>query len=263
MIEPGSRALARKSEVKAKRDTVPPTRSTKQSLKRSRPKLVLAETNTSLRKSDVTRQRILAAAARVFRDHGYAGTRLTDIAAEAGMKAGSMYYHFDSREALVEEVIIVGTRRTHEAGLDRLRALPADALPLDKLAVLIESHLLAVLQQGDITSATIQLIWQVPAEIRERTLAVQRAYGALWRTVLEEARAAGAIRPDLHLSAIRMSILGALNWAADWYHPAGASPKSIARDIVTMVLHGLSTEERCAPIKISERKTKRRSRENV
>ena len=178
LSEPGGAALARKSEVKVKREVAPLARSSRPVLKRSKPKLVLAKPNISLRKSDVTRQRILAAAARVFRDHGYAGTRLTDIAAEAGMKAGSMYYHFDSREALVEEVIIVGTRRTHEAGLDRLRTLSADAPPLDKLAVLIETHLLAVLQQGDISSATIQLIWQVPVEIRERTLAVQRAYRA-------------------------------------------------------------------------------------
>jgi len=197
--------------------------------------------DAGLRKSAKTRQRILVAAARVFREQGYAGTRLTDIAAAAGMKAGSLYYHFDSREALVEEVILVGTRRTHDAVLERLRALPATATPLQRLEAMIETHLTFVLLQGDISSATIQLIWQIPIEIRERTLAVQRTYGALWRQVLEEARVAGAIRSDVNLSAIRMSILGALNWAADWYRPTGATPKRISRDIVTMVLHGLAT----------------------
>ena len=202
----------------------------------------LADPGANLRKSAKTRQRILVAAARVFREQGYAGTRLTDIAAAAGMKAGSLYYHFDSREALVEEVILVGTRRTHDAVLERLRALPATATPLQRLEAMIETHLTFVLLQGDISSATIQLIWQIPMEIRERTLAVQRTYGALWRQVLEEARTAGAIRADINLSAIRMSILGALNWAADWYRPTGATPKRISRDIVTMVLHGLATQ---------------------
>jgi AcrR family transcriptional regulator len=192
------------------------------------------------RKSDLTRLRILQAAARVFRDHGYAGTRLTDIAEAADMKAGSLYYHFDSREALVEEVVLEGVRRTKDAVLDSLHALPQDASALRKLEAMIETHLTFVLLQGDISSASIQLIWQIPQEIRERTLAVQRAYGALWRQVLEAARDAGEIRADVNLSAIRMSILGALNWAADWYHPAGASPKQIARDIVTMVVYGLA-----------------------
>jgi AcrR family transcriptional regulator len=192
------------------------------------------------RKSDLTRQRILQAAARVFRERGYSGTRLTDIADAADMKAGSLYYHFDSREALVEEVVLEGVRRTKDAVQDRLRALPADATFLRRLEVMIETHLTFVLLQGDIASASIQLIWQIPQEIRERTLAVQRAYGATWRQVLEAARDAGEIRPDVNLSAIRMSILGALNWAADWYHPTGAAPKQIARDIVLMVLHGLA-----------------------
>ena len=192
------------------------------------------------RKSDLTRQRILQAAARVFREHGYSGTRLTDIAQAAEMKAGSLYYHFDSREALVEEVVQEGVRRTKDAVHDRLASLPADATFLQKLEAMIETHLTFVLLQGDIASASIQLIWQIPLEIRERTLAVQRAYGALWRQVLEAARDAGEIRSDVNLSAIRMSILGALNWAADWYHPTGASPKQIARDIVVMVLHGLA-----------------------
>lgn len=193
------------------------------------------------RKSDLTRQRILQAAARVFRERGYSGTRLTDIAEAADMKAGSLYYHFDSREALVEEVILEGVRRTMDAVEDRFRSLPPDATPLQKLEAMIETHLKFVVLQGDISSASIQLIWQIPQEIRERTLAVQRAYGALWRQVLEAAREAGDIRADVNLSAIRMSILGALNWAADWYHPSGATPRQIARDIVAMVLYGLAT----------------------
>ena len=131
-------------------------------------------------------------------------------------------------------------RRTKDAVQDRLRELPADASFLRKLEVMIETHLTFVLLQGDIASASIQLIWQIPQEVRERTLTVQRAYGATWRQVLEAARDAGEIRPDVNLSAIRMSILGALNWAADWYHPTGAPPKQIARDIVLMVLHGLA-----------------------
>ena len=192
------------------------------------------------RKSDLTRQRILQAAARVFRERGYSGTRLTDIAEAADMKAGSLYYHFASREALVEEVVLEGVRRTKDAVQDRLRELPADANFLRKLEVMIETHLTFVLLQGDIASASIQLIWQIPQEVRERTLAVQRAYGATWRQVLEAARDAGEIRSDVNLSAIRMSILGALNWAADWYHPTGAAPKQIAHDIVVMVLHGLA-----------------------
>ena len=65
------------------------------------PNSARAVTPEPQRKSDITRQAILDSAARAFRLSGYSGARLSDIAAGAGMQAGSLYYHFDSREALL------------------------------------------------------------------------------------------------------------------------------------------------------------------
>lgn len=194
------------------------------------------------RKSDISRRRILDAAARVFRERGYAGTRLTDIAAEANMQTGSLYYHFDSREALVEEVMRVGLARSVSIVNERLAALPASADPLTRLAAAIEAHLLAVLSVSDYSSATIRLLGHVPPEIRERQLAGHREYGRVWRQLLEDARAAGQLRSDIDLSATRMLLLGALNWSTEWYRPdpSGAGAERIARDAVALLLEGLA-----------------------
>ena len=192
-----------------------------------------------LGKAEATRQSILDAAARIFRRDGYSGARLSDIAAEIGRKAGSLYYHFGSREALVEAVMEAGTRRTHARLVEQIAALPADADHLTIIRTAIETHLVMVIAQEDNTSATIKLIWQVPQQLRDKVLTEQRAYGALWRDILSEAQAAGAIRPDVDLSVVRMAIMGALNWAADWYKPGRMSPEEIARDIATMIIGGL------------------------
>ena len=61
-------------------------------------------------KAAKTRAEILKAAARVLRDNGYKATTLRKIAEEADMKAGSVYYHFDSKEAIVDEVLNAGLR---------------------------------------------------------------------------------------------------------------------------------------------------------
>ena len=58
---------------------------------------------------------------------------------------------------------------------------------------------------------------------------------------MQIARKAGAIRADLDLSVVRMAIMGALNWAADWYKPGRMTPREIARDITAMALGGLAT----------------------
>ena len=205
--------------------------------RRSKPRQLRGQATP--RKADVTRESILDAAAATFRTRGYSGARLRDIAARIGMKAGSLYYHFESRDTLVEAVMALGVGRTHEAVLGRLRSLPAEANPLDRLRAAIETHLVMVLEQEDYTSATIKLIWQVPAAMRDRQLARERSYGALWRRLLAEARHAGEIRADVDLSVVRMALLGALNWAADWFQPGKTSPKKISRDITAMVFEGL------------------------
>lgn len=194
-----------------------------------------------MRKSDATRERILDAAALVFSEKGYAGARLADIAAAAGMQTGSLYYHFPGRDELVEEVLRQGVARTHDRVRQRVEALPKTASALERVRAAIAGHVLAVLQIGDYTSANIRIFGQVPNEIRERHLVDQRRYGAYWNELLDAARAAGEIRADADLSVVRMLILGAANWSAEWYRPDGGSdPDEVADELVRMVCDGLA-----------------------
>ncbi|WP_226532832.1 TetR/AcrR family transcriptional regulator [Microbacterium paraoxydans] len=61
------------------------------------------EQNAALR--DTTRERIEAAAVRVFARHGFAATSIKDIADEAELSAGSIYRHYASKEALFDALL--------------------------------------------------------------------------------------------------------------------------------------------------------------
>lgn len=52
-------------------------------------------------KSEATRQRILAAALRVFSSRGFDEATMRQVAAEAGVALGAAYYYFDSKDAIV------------------------------------------------------------------------------------------------------------------------------------------------------------------
>ena len=54
------------------------------------------------------RRRILDVAAALFLERGYAGTSLREIAGEVGMKTGSLYYHFASKNALLQTILRQG-----------------------------------------------------------------------------------------------------------------------------------------------------------
>src|SRR5438874_7299411 len=58
-----------------------------------------------------TRERLLRAAADVFAERGYDGTRVADIAAAAGVSNGALYAHFDSKAQLLVEALQAHGRR--------------------------------------------------------------------------------------------------------------------------------------------------------
>jgi TetR/AcrR family transcriptional repressor of nem operon len=64
--------------------------------------------------NDATRERILEAASRLFREHGIAAVGLAKIMAEADLTVGTFYTHFDSKEALLKEALLESLDARHE-----------------------------------------------------------------------------------------------------------------------------------------------------
>jgi TetR/AcrR family transcriptional regulator, cholesterol catabolism regulator len=192
-------------------------------------------------KSDRSRRRILDAAALSFRRHGFASVTLKDIAERAGLQAGSLYYHFDSKEEIVEAVLAAGVKNAFAATREAVEALGPRADPLARLRAAIAAHLRVILTESDYSSANLRIFGQLPDAIRRRHLKLQRAYGGFWRVLFQDAADAGVIRADLDLSIIRMLTLGALNWSVEWYQEGRRSPGEIAAHVSTMILDGLAS----------------------
>ena len=83
--------------------------------------------------NDATRDRILEAASRLFREHGIAAVGLAKIMAEAGLTVGTFYTHFKSKEALLREALL--------RSLDARHAELAQALRGADLELLIRAYL--------------------------------------------------------------------------------------------------------------------------
>jgi TetR/AcrR family transcriptional regulator, cholesterol catabolism regulator len=193
-------------------------------------------------KSEQTKQRILDAAAKIFRAQGYSAARLSDIAASAGIQTGSVYYHFESREALVEEVLHLGIAVARAHVQEAVDALPLVVSPLERVKAAIRAHAEVQLEISDYSSAHARIIGQVPSDVRRRNLVDQINYGEYWDGLLRAAVASGEIRADLDLYVTRMLMFGALNWTSEWYRPtSGRSVEFIADQALAILLHGVET----------------------
>ncbi|GAB3385565.1 TetR/AcrR family transcriptional regulator [Amycolatopsis echigonensis] len=190
-------------------------------------------------KSSATRERILAAAAKVLSHKGYSETRLTDIAEVAQLRAPAVYYYFDSREALIAEVMAVGQSRLRDHVETALAALPPDLDPMDRICAAVQAHLQVELQLSDFATAVTRNMGQLPDDVRGRLRQEGGEYISLWRGLLEAARSTGAIRGDLDLRAARMLIMGALNWTPEWWNPEQGSLAGVVATAQSLVRNGL------------------------
>ncbi|MEP4559632.1 MAG: helix-turn-helix domain-containing protein, partial [Nitratireductor sp.] len=64
-------------------------------------------------RSAVGRDGVLDIAARLFREQGYGSVSLRKIADAAGIKAGSIYYHFGSKDEIVAAILDAGIQAVH------------------------------------------------------------------------------------------------------------------------------------------------------
>ena len=185
-----------------------------------------------------TRDRVLLEAARLFRHHGYAATTLRQVADAAGIKAGSIYYHFESKEQILGEVLDKGIQAVDAAVRQRVDALAPGASARDKVAAAIEGHLWGLLHHGDFTSANIRIYGQIPAAAKSRHRRIRRHYADYWDALLDEASRRGELRADIGATIVRLFVIGALNWTVEWYNPQKGSFESFVRQITTIVFDG-------------------------
>lgn len=186
-----------------------------------------------------TRERVLDASARIFRSRGYAETTMNDIAEATGIKAASIYYHFKSKDEIVEEVLNLGTLRVFDAVRHAVDNLPPETPFREKLALALRTHLTLLHTQGDYTAANVRLFPEAPAHVVERHMSLRRSYGLYWQEMLREGQAEGLVAGSLDVKLAQMLLLGALNWSVQWYKPALYELETIAASGISLLLDGL------------------------
>ena len=179
------------------------------------------------------RAELLRAAAKLFVEKGFDATTTRDIAEAVGMRSGSPFYHFRSKQALLKAAMIEGL----DAGRERLAAaIEGIADPEQRLRVLVRTHL-GTLLEGDcrsplLVSETRALDDQARSEIAD---AFDR-YQVPWQQTLDELTEAGKLASAA--PPVRLLLFGMLNWSSHWYRSDGdLSVDALAEAAVAMLLN--------------------------
>jgi TetR/AcrR family transcriptional regulator, cholesterol catabolism regulator len=209
-----------------------------------KPVFVVSDGAGANSKSQRTRARILDAAAHVLSVKGFAGTRLTDVAEYAEIQAPAIYYYFPSREDLIEEVMYCGINAMRKYLQQTLDAQPSNAGPMDRIMVAVETHLRYALELSDYASASIRNAAQIPEGLKTPQKKEIAAYERIWRNLFADAIAEGQFSPELDAQMAQMLVMGALNWAAQWWTPRRGSVDTVVANAQLLVRNGLTPRRR-------------------
>ena len=172
---------------------------------------------------------VLDAAAAQFAEKGFDGATIRDIVRSVGMLPGSLYCHFATKEELLAAVYAEGVHRISRA-VESAVARHVD--PWDRLEAACAAHLEALLDRSAYATVVIRVSpSSVPGSAR--TMIAQRDG---YERLFVELVAALPLPPRASRSALRLMLLGALNWVPTWYRARGGkSPARIARTFVRML----------------------------
>lgn len=190
---------------------------------------------------DSRRHQLLRESARLFREKGYDGTSVRDIAQATGLQSGSWVYHFPTKQDILVAVMEQGL----VDALARIEAIAAQELsPRRKFEALVRTHLDTLLAPGQDFIPVVLYEWrslEAPA-IRRVTVPLKR-YEALWRQAIEALQQTGEWPGRTRIDVLLL--FGALNWMARWYQPGGEFDiDTLSRECVAFFLRSPARRRR-------------------
>ncbi|RKJ95183.1 TetR/AcrR family transcriptional regulator [Alicycliphilus denitrificans] len=187
-----------------------------------------------------TRENLLKLAARTFGTQGYSATTMRNIAEQAGIEAASIYYHFSSKEELVDEVMEQGAGRIVQELNGHIEALGPDATAEQRFRAAVLGQMTGLVKHGDFALAHGRLLGQLPEAVRERQVKRRERHQRLWNGLLEDLRTESRLRGDVDIHLARIFILGSINSIQSWFNPRKGALEKIADQLCDMFFAGVS-----------------------
>ncbi|MBA8826501.1 AcrR family transcriptional regulator [Saccharopolyspora lacisalsi] len=189
------------------------------------------------------RAELLAIAADLFAARGVRATTVREIAESAGILPGSLYHHFDSKNAMVDEILrefLDHQRRSY----DEVLREAADARTT--IAELVRRSF-----RGMHRYRAAVAIFQNEAnhlagiERFDHLRQASRDFERVWKRVLADGRRTGAFRADLNITLAYRFIRDGVWTAVHWYNPRGRlTINAIAEQYIAILCEGIAAPER-------------------
>jgi AcrR family transcriptional regulator len=189
------------------------------------------------------RRAIEDVASALFRERGYAGTSVRDIARALDIQGASLYAHVTSKEDVLWAIVDRAATEFEQAADTALAALPPSAGAAERIAALARAHVLVIAGDPELAGVFVHEWRHLGGDRRARILARRDAYERRLRDLIADAMATGELLPtDPALAAA--FVLTALNGLATWYDPDGRlAPDRVADHYAAFAVRALTENQ--------------------
>lgn len=184
----------------------------------------------------MTRDDILEAAAQVFRQKGFHGASMNDIAEAVNLQKASLYHHVSSKQEILFELL----DRALELLLERITPISTQSIPAEeRLRLMIREYLQILAENTDLSAVLLFEHRSLEGKQHARHVPNRDKFEALWRTVLADGvRSKKFLCENIPLTT--RATLGIMNWTITWYRPNGdLAIDDIADQYSNLLLNGL------------------------
>ncbi len=158
------------------------------------------------------KQLAIRSAASVFAEKGFHGASTKDIAERMGIKQGSLYYYFKSKEEALGEVCLYGI----EDYVERMRSIAASDQPFEaKLMAIITSHLSSYRERNEALKVHNDERLYLPEDKRARLKELGSNYRQQLERIFEEGARTGALRDSVECHFAAQAVIGMCNGWGD------------------------------------------------
>jgi len=161
----------------------------------------------------VTREDILDAAAQVFRQKGFHGASMSDIAEAVNLQKASLYHHVSSKQEILLELL----DRALELLRDRISEIATKDLPADeKLRRMIHEYLQILTENTDLSAVLLFEHRSLDRKQHSRHVPNRDQFESLWKNVIAEGVKVKCFQCDEPAVTAR-ALLGIMNWTITCY----------------------------------------------